>query len=98
MSKIKTRSSAYTPEDDARINALRLQGLTWDEIATQFSGKSGPTIRARAHRLRMECIPPPVVREPAPDRPARFYAGADPLPPGHPIALQILLEATGVAA
>jgi hypothetical protein len=79
----------YTDEQDAEINRRRLAGETWAAIAEALgrSRRSGECIRERARAASLPCVtterpPPPPPREINP----RELAGADPLPPGHPIS------------
>lgn len=45
------RPSAWTPEEDARLLALRQQGLTWDTIAAALPGRTTHGCQSRAYSL-----------------------------------------------
>ncbi|KAK4243485.1 hypothetical protein C7999DRAFT_44716 [Corynascus novoguineensis] len=44
-----SRRARYTPADDAKILRLKVQGLSWIEIAEQFPGRSAGAIEVRYH-------------------------------------------------
>lgn len=47
----KPRPPAWTPQEDARLLALRQQGLTWDTIAAALPGRTVNACTARAYSL-----------------------------------------------
>lgn len=45
------RPPAWTPEEDARLLALRQQGMTWDTIAAALPGRTVHGCQSRAYSL-----------------------------------------------
>jgi hypothetical protein len=83
---------------DATINSMRIAGSTWADIAEALGRPRGDAscIHQRARTGRLPCYghKPAPAAVPPPDRNPRRAAGADPLPPPHPISWGALLALT----
>lgn len=80
------RKLAWTDAQDTQIRRLRMEGASWDTIATILGLTRSATIdRGR----RIGARPPPREFVPPPEDPAR-----DPLPAGHPRSWSVLTSGT----
>jgi hypothetical protein len=81
-----TRSDFWTEPRDATLRRLRLDGVTWAEIAAAL-GVTPDVARERGRRIG--------ARRGAPDTaPPREDPDRPPLPPGHPRSWGLLIEGT----
>ncbi|HET7884565.1 MAG TPA: AsnC family protein [Acetobacteraceae bacterium] len=76
----------WTDAQDTQIKRLRLEGASWDTIATTL-GLSRWSVIERGRRINA-CQPPPTAVVP-PEDPRR-----PPLPPGHPKSWGVLTVGT----
>lgn len=76
---------AWTAEQDARLNALRASGLTWDAVAASL-GLRRNTVHERGRRIGARRAPP---CRPPPEDPNR-----GPRCPGHPETWGLLIRGT----
>jgi hypothetical protein len=87
---------AYTPEQDQKIRAFRQVGVKWKLIAEELGLDAGQ-VRQRGRRLGVCLEFPDRARAPA-SLTERDRAGAEPLPPMHPIAAAVLPKSSAVCA
>ena len=93
------RKISWTPEQDAKLFALRTEGRTWEDIEVELGRKRTVCFeRLRgliALQKSLEPPKPPPAPQPKPIN--RVGLGSQPLPPGHPVSWNIITAGTSLA-